>query len=219
MKLPFTIDQFLEVFVEYNTTIWPMHLIAYLLGLAALVLAVRKTPRSDRIVAGILAFFWLWMGIAYHWLHFSAINKAAFLFGGLFVLQGFLFAGLGTFRHGLSFAIRPGVSFLLGALFIAYAMLFYPLIGHALGHGYPRSPSFGVAPCPTTIFTFGLLLWTDRRLPAALLVVPFLWALVGMGAALSLGIREDTGLLIAGLVGSAVVLSRKPTGGKGSAAP
>lgn len=191
MKLPFTTDQFLGVFVEYNTAIWPAHLVAYALGIAALVLATRKTPASGKIVAGILSFFWLWMGIAYHWMHFSAINKAAFLFGGLFVIQGILLAWLGVCRGRLDFARTSGAAAALGWLFVAYAMVIYPLIGHALGHGYPRSPSFGVAPCPTAIFTFGLFLWADRKLPAALLVVPFLWSLLGPSAAITLGIRED----------------------------
>jgi Family of unknown function (DUF6064) len=92
-----------------------------------------------------------------------------------------------------------------------YAMLIYPLIGTLLGHGYPRSPSFGVAPCPTTIFTFGLLLWTNARVPKIVLIIPFLWALLGFSAALSLGVREDLGLLLAGVLSVAMLLWRDRT--------
>ena len=35
--LPFTIDQFLQVFADYNMTIWPTQLLAYVLGMAALL--------------------------------------------------------------------------------------------------------------------------------------------------------------------------------------
>jgi hypothetical protein len=34
---------------------------------------------------------------------------------------------------------------MVGGLFILYATVVYPVLGHILGHGYPRSPSFGIA--------------------------------------------------------------------------
>jgi hypothetical protein len=48
-------------------------------------------------------------------------------------------------------------------------MVVYPLLGIRFGHSYPRAPLFGVAPCPTTIFTFGLLLWATRSVPGLFL--------------------------------------------------
>jgi hypothetical protein len=86
-------------------------------------------------------------------------------------------------------------------------MLIYPVLGYLLGHGYPSSPCFGVAPCPTTIFTFGLLLWADRP-PRYLVLLPLIWSIIGFFAAISLGIREDIGLLVAGLAGSGLILFR-----------
>lgn len=70
---------------------------------------------------------------------------------------------------------------------------------------------FGVAPCPTTIFTFGLLLLTRGPVPLRLLVIPLLWALVGASAALHLGVREDLGLVVTGLVATALLLLARPT--------
>jgi hypothetical protein len=87
-------------------------------------------------------------------------------------------------------------------------MLGYPLLGSAFGHLYPVSPVFGVAPCPTVIFTFGLLLWSTARVPGYVLVIPFLWSLLGFSAAVSLGMREDYGLVVAGLLGTALLLLR-----------
>jgi hypothetical protein len=85
-------------------------------------------------------------------------------------------------------------------------MVVYPVIGTLLGHAYPQSPVFGVAPCPTTIFTFGLLLWTTAKVPKYVLVIPLLWSLLGVTAAFTLGIREDTGLLVAGVVGTILLI-------------
>lgn len=63
------------------------------------------------------------------------------------------------------------------------------------GHGWPRAPVFGVAPCPTTIFTLALLL--ASRTPLVVAAIPVLWALVGTTAAVLLGVPEDLGLLVA----------------------
>ena len=60
--------------------------------------------------------------------------------------------------------------------------------------------AFG-APCPVTIFTIGLLWLARPPVRWFLIVVPVLWATVGSSAAFSLGIREDLGLLVAGLSG------------------
>jgi hypothetical protein len=64
---------------------------------------------------------------------------------------------------------------------------------------------FGVAPCPSTIFTFGLLLWTTKQVPGYLLIVPFLWSVVGMSAAVNLRVPQDYGLVVAGVLGTALI--------------
>lgn len=88
-----------------------------------------------------------------------------------------------------------------------YALVIYPALGYLLDHGYPAAPTFGV-PCPTTIFTFGILLCTDSRIPLYLLPIPLAWSLIGFWAAISLGITEDFGLLAAGLIGSLLIVLR-----------
>jgi hypothetical protein len=82
------------------------------------------------------------------------------------------------------------------------------VLGYLFGHVYPKSPTFGL-PCPTTIFTFGLLLWTKTKFPKAVLVIPFLWSLIGFSAALTMGIHEDIGLLVAGVLGTVLLLLRE----------
>ena len=92
---------------------------------------------------------------------------------------------------------------------IAYSMVVYPVLGMLLGHTYPRAPMFGIAPCPTTIFTFGLLLWTVPKIPRYLVIIPLLWSVIGFGAALNFGIKEDIGLLISGVLAAALILYRQ----------
>ncbi|MCS4178611.1 hypothetical protein GGQ07_000023 [Salinibacter ruber] len=205
MDLPFTTEQFLGVFRDYNRAIWPIQIAAVLLGLGAIGLTFRR-PSWSRTIGGVLAAFWGWMGAVYHLMFFREINSAAVLFGVLFLVQGLLFAYVGSVRNDLTFRARADLYGWVGGLFMAYALVIYPVIGAHLGHGYPQAPMFGVAPCPTTIFTFGLLLWTTGRVPGWLLVIPTLWALIGFNAALTLGIFEDIGLLVAGLLGAGLLL-------------
>ena len=205
MNLPFTRQQFLNVFQDYNLSVWPMQVVLTLLGLAAVYFAVVRHKPSNAIIASALSLLWLWMGVMYHFLFFRTINPVAVVFASLFVLQGILFAFSGLFRRSLSFEFRLDAYGITGAILLLYALVLYPILGYFQGHGYPQSPTFGL-PCPTTIFTFTLFLWADRRVPLYLLVVPFLWSLLGSSAAWSLGILEDLGLLIAGLCGTTLVL-------------
>ena len=195
--IPFTIDQFMEVFERYNNAIWPGHALIYLAGLIAIALAFKQGEVSNKLISLILAALWLWMGVIYHFIFFSTINEAARLFGALFIVQSliFIFAGVSS---KLSFRFGFNAQGILGAVLIIYALVLYPIIGMALGHIYPAAPTFGV-PCPTTIFTFGLLLGAGINIRFYLLIIPLLWSLIGLWAAISLGMYEDFGLAFSGL--------------------
>lgn len=208
MELPFTIEQFLNVFQEYNNAIWPSQIIAYLLGVFVVICAFLKSSITDKIINGILGFFWLWIGLVYHILFFSEINNAAFGFGALFIIQGMLFLGIGLFTEKIQYRFKANTLGIIGIILVVYAMIIYPIIGAFLDHGYPYSPMFGVAPCPSTIFTFGLLLWSSQRIPWWFLVIPGIWSVIGFTAALQLGIIEDTGLFIAGILSIGLLLYR-----------
>lgn len=62
MNLPFTVDQFLSVFEQYNHSVWPMQIVLNLLGLTAIALCVKRFHLSNKIVSAILAFLWSLVG-------------------------------------------------------------------------------------------------------------------------------------------------------------
>ena len=208
MKLPFTTKQFLQVFKDYNDTVFPLQIFFYFLAAAIIIFSVRKTAGSDKIVNLILTFFWLWMGIVYHLLFFVTINKAAYLFGSFFIAQGVLFFYYGVIRQKLTYRLTQDKLGVIGLILVTFALVVYPLLGYLFGHIYPVAPTFGV-PCPTTIFTFGVLLWSDRKAPKIILIIPFIWSLLGFSATIALGIREDIALLVAGLLTFGILLFRK----------
>lgn len=205
--LPFTREEFISLFAAYNTAVWPIQLLVYLLAIGMLVAVVRPTRSSGRLVAGCLAAMWVWTGIAYHWIHFTGINTAAWAFGALFVIQGALLFQLGVLRGRLSFAWSGGWAAWLGWAFVAYAAIVYPILGMWTGHRYPEMPMFGITPCPVTIFTFGMLMLANAPVPGRLLVIPVVWSLIGGSAATLLDVPQDWFLLFSGLAVVPIVLA------------
>ena len=198
--MPFTSQQFFEVFVSYNAAIWPIQIAAYILGLAVVASLELRWPYAHRFILLVLALIWLWNGIGYHLLFFAEINPVAKLFAGVFVVQAILLIGCAFTRPSLTFEVGRDVRSATGLIFILFAMFIYPALGFWKGHGFMSGPMFGVAPCPTTIFTIGLLLLARGRLVAVLAIIPFLWSLVGLAAALQFGMYEDLALLVASII-------------------
>ena len=205
--LPFTTEEFLEVFARYNTVIWPAQIGAAALGLFALILLFRSGPVGSRFISLILAAFWLLMGIGYHLLFFTRINTLAYAFGFLFVAQAVLLFVDGVIRRQIMFRAEPGWRTWLAWSLIAYGLVIYPLIGLFGSHPYPMTPLFGVAPCPTTIFTLGLLLLSNASW--RLFVIPLVWSVVGGSAAVLLAVPQDYGLILAGAIAATLRLSQR----------
>ncbi len=206
--LPFSPDVFFALFEHYNRAIWPAQIVAYLLGLAALALAWRPMGGAGRVIAAILALGWAWNGVVYHHLFFATINFWADGFAALFIVEAALLLWTGLVRGRLAFRAGNDAFAWTGIALAVFSMVVYPLIGWLLGHGWPRAPMFGVAPCPLTIFTMGLLLVDDRP-PLHLVVIPVAWSLIGGTAAWFLGVAEDLALPVAGIGGLVLILLRR----------
>ena len=196
MKLPFTHEQFLDVFRVYNGLFLPVAVLLWAGTLAALVSWWRRGAAASRLLAGLLVFHWAWSGLAYHLALFRTINPAAMAFAALFVAQAAIFAWQGVVRRRLVFTAPRSGWGTVGAVLVAYALV-YPGIGLLSGLEYPRAPTFGV-PCPTAILTAGLLLTAPPREARLAAVIPILWSAVGGSAAFTLGIRPDLALPVAG---------------------
>ncbi|MGB5875684.1 MAG: DUF6064 family protein [Bacteroidota bacterium] len=201
-----TLEVLLDVFEQYNLAIWPMQVVGYILGLAALYLIIRKKGFYELWSGLILSFLWLWTGIVYFMLYLGPVYLPACVFGAFFVVQS-LFYLLHAFVRRPPHGDTGSINRVVGILFVAYAMVGYPLAGILLGHIYPWAPVFGLTPCPLVVFTFGLFLFSDRKLPWWMLPVPVLWA-IGAIVPVSLGILEDIGLMVAGVVGTSLIIYR-----------
>jgi hypothetical protein len=96
----------------------------------------------------------------------------------------------------------------LGALFIAYALIGYPLVGVLGGHALRVVPAFGVSPCASVVFFFGLLLWAIPPAPKFVLLVPLAWSLGAAPPDLARGVAADYGMLAAALITAGLIIWR-----------
>lgn len=211
MSLPFTLQQFLDTFRSYNGAIGPVPLLLSLLAVALVVLARGRATWRHRAIGVGLAILWFWAGAVYHIGFFTRINPAAKFFGILFIAQGLLFLR-SSVRSWLQFSPQDDLFSFAGWALVTYAIVVYPVLGWLGGHGYPAGPSFG-APCPTVIFTLGMLTWTTGRGRVAIAGIPIAWAAIGTSAATALGITEDYGLAVAAVVMGVSLWLRRRTGG------
>jgi hypothetical protein len=200
MALPFTVEQFYGVFGDYNTAVWPAQWFIVALAIAALVAVLRPRPWSGVAVSAVLGVLWAWIAMAYHLAFFASISPAAYGFAALSAAGAAVFVWHGVIRRRLAFRWVPGLKATAGVVLVAFALVVYPVWSAYAGHPYPATPTFGL-PCPTTIFTIGLLCFAVPPMPRSPLFAPLLWCLVGAQAAFLLGVRPDLGLIAAALVG------------------
>lgn len=77
MQLPFTREQFLEVFAAYNATLWPGVLTLWMLSLLVAVLLFARSRRaSGRVVTTLLAVHWTWSAVAYHAAFVGVVDRS-----------------------------------------------------------------------------------------------------------------------------------------------
>jgi hypothetical protein len=141
----------------------------------------------------------LWTGIVYHIVYFSAINPAARVFGSLFILQGVLIVYLSVVRRRLVFDSPRSLVRWTGYFFIVFGLIIYPVIGYLFEGSFETVISLGL-PCPTTILTFGFFMLASWKFPGYLLIIPTLWAILGLVPAIQFGVYQDFMLIISAMV-------------------
>lgn len=197
MKTPFTTEQFFSVFENYNHAIFPGQFFILLLGVLCILLLHTQRPSKDMLIGSILGLLWMWVGAVYHISFFAVINPVAQVFGILFIVQGLLIL-YAVSANRLHFTFHHKTFDYLGYFFILFGMFIYPVIGLLIHEEPWKMISLGL-PCPSTIFTFGLLIMARNHLPKYLLIIPTIWAVVGISAAIQFGVTQDLMLIIAAI--------------------
>ena len=180
----------------------------------------RSGATASRITAGLLAALWVWLGVVFHGVYATDLDPMlGTVYAVLFVVEGALLFRAGVVRGDLMFTTGRGPAGVVGWVLVSFALVVYPLIGVALGHGYPEAPLFGMAPCPTTIATLGFLLLAGAPLPRHVLAVPLVWAVLGPLGAVPQGMVEDLGLFAAGILAVVIIVARDRRSGTEDVGP
>lgn len=210
MSVPTGAPDITGVFVSYNQAVSPAQIGLLALAIALIALARRGTLLSTRFLYAGLATLWAWCAIVFALTFMAPVMPVAFYFGFAYLLQGGAFTAMIVRARGGAAAPPSQARMWTGWAMIAYALGIYPVLGAALGHGYPAGPTFG-APCPLTIYTFGVLLLATEATPAWLVVIPAAWSIVGSFAIVRWGVLEDIALPIAGITGTVLLLLKART--------
>ena len=196
MQLPFTNEEFFDLFAAYNLALWPALLALWTTSVVVSLLLLSSRWPSNRWISALLTAHWAWSAVAYHVGFFTSINSAAWVFAALFLVQAALFFWWGILQGRLSFAPWSNGWAPVAWILIAYSLV-YPGINAVHHLSVSRIPTFGV-PCPTTIFTAGMLMLATPR-SWRLSMVPAIWSVIGGSAAFLLGVYADYALPLAGI--------------------
>lgn len=193
--MPFSTEQFFEVFEKYNSAVFPVQLLIIILGVAGLFLLHFNLRGKNRSIGSYLGLLWIWVGVVYHITFFTEINPVAKVFGVIFILQGSLIL-LNTYKKDfIVYSFFGNLKDYAGYFLVIFGLIVYPLIGFWIENSWTRVISPGL-PCPTTILTFGFFLLSSKNFPKYLLIIPTLWAIVGVSAAVEFGIWQDLMILV-----------------------
>src|ERR1043166_153546 len=116
--LLFSPRTYYRLFELTNADVWPLQIVTLTGGLAILFLMVRGPASGGRIVAALLAAFWLFVAWAYMLERYDPINFAARYYAIGFALQAALLVWTGVIRDRLRFDSAGWI----GIAFIVYAL-------------------------------------------------------------------------------------------------
>jgi hypothetical protein len=207
MKTPFSTEEFFSVFGRYNTLFFPSQILILILAIVLLVLLHNRSKSRHLFAGTFLGVLWIWNGAAYHIALFSEINSIAKIFGALFILQGALIILNSFGKREIHFDLNKGIRGYTAYFLAIFGLIIYPAIGYITGDDIIRTISLGL-PCPSTIFTFGIFMFASNRLPRYLLIIPSVWAVIGLSAAINFGVVQDFMLIIAAVSANIFLLKK-----------
>jgi hypothetical protein len=175
-----------RLFELHNASVWPLQILALLLGSVVLALVLRPRKGSDRLIAAVLAAAWIFVGWSFLMIRYAPINWAvvyvmpAFMLEALLLLFGAV-TGHVRFRAGT----RPPE--VVGLALFIYALFLHPFAAMLFGRPFEAAEIIGIAPDPTAIATLGILLTaSSARLRWLLMPVLLAWCLVSAATLLAM---------------------------------
>jgi hypothetical protein len=194
---------FFDKVAAYNVSIFPMQIITMIIAIIlTYLLFVSGSTIINKLMKAYLFLTFLWLTFMFP---FEGVFKVVFgliliAIAILFLLDMFAgkielkFSEIGTKKYIILFLIFS--SFVL-----------YPIIQYMSGHSYPNILLFGVAPCPTIIFSIALLIGAMPKVDKKIFIVLIFAAIFsGVTAPIMLGVWADLLLLFSGIYGLIILI-------------
>lgn len=203
------IVEFYDLVGSYNEMYLIVTILTFVLAIVSLLMVFRKNEHSNRIVSFTLTFLWLWIGVVFGIIVFGSfptvlagieMTGSWYLFGGIFTVHGIILLYFGVIKDTVSYSWKPDTRHYLGLLFILFGVVIYPFVGVLAGRVFPGYPIFGIMPCPVTLFTIGLLLWSDVKPTFPVVIIPIFWAFMGIVPLLFYEVYADIVTILAGTI-------------------
>jgi hypothetical protein len=199
-------SDFVALFEQCNQAIWPIQLVGQLAMLVAIAMMFTSWRYARSAIFGTLAPFCIFIEIVFQYTYLRPLYQPGKTFAGLWMAEGMLLA-FSASRPPRCFKRSTGWCAALGWLAIGYSLMGYPALGFLLRSSVLRIAWPGAFPCPTALFTLGVLVMEQGPLPKWMLVIPAFWAIGGL-VPFSWGIREDLGLVVFGMLIVVTIVSR-----------
>ena len=187
----------------YNNSIFPMQIIMLVVAIVLTYFLFSK-PGSivNKLMKAYLAFAFAWAGLMFPIYGFSKIIFTIYylVLASLFIID--------IFRVKIEFKLPEtnGKKYFVLFLIIS-AFVLYPVIEYISGHSYPRVPLFGVAPCPTIIFSLALLIGSMPKVDKNIFILLIIPAIsYGFIVPITLGVWADFLLLVSGVYSLIVLI-------------
>ena len=191
-------EVFLNNVSAYNVSIFPMQIITLVVAvILTYLLFVRPSTGVNKLIKAYLSLTFVWFVLMFP---FEGVFKI--IFGLVHIVIAILFfIDIFTGKIEFKFPETSGKRyFMFFLIFSAFA--FYPLIEYMSGHLYPKILLFGVAPCPTIIFSLALLIGAVPKVGKLIFILLIFSAISsGLSAPIMLGVWADLLLLVSGIYG------------------
>lgn len=193
-----------RLFELQNEALWPLTPALPVLGLLAILAALRGGGAGRRLAFAAVAAGWAASGLLFVGGRYAEINWAVERVWWIFVAQAMLLLAAGAVLDRLRPAVEAGPRGAIGLALAVGAVAGYPLLAPLDGRGLAQVEIAGIAPDPTALLTLGLLaLARPGLLPAFLCLVPAAWCAASAATLLTMGAWQGwvlAGTALAGLI-------------------
>jgi hypothetical protein len=200
-----TIEEFWSQLGTYNTATWPVQ-VAWTAAVIVMICMIftRRIAWASMAMKVLLSFAFAWNGAVY-FLVFSDGPVYDFFFAPLFFAVAILFI-VDIFVKRTEFTLPDRRWKRYATLFWILLWLVYPLIGLALGRGFPKVCT-PMNPCPSTVLAIGLTAASIPRVDRKSYISLLPWALMGLPKCLGVyQCYEDCILFAAGVYGLLILI-------------